>query len=221
MKSLQVWHLCFFVCACILPHGAYLKGFSDGRAAAGVEDVSRHRHHHQGKNYDIRNGVEGDDAVEGQEGDTAQRYRYWYQSSAATAATRWWWPVERGLGFTSPAAKEKNDSKGSGGGGGVTSSDATSNPSPSPSPPPPAPPPPAGVMCPITARPMNDPVTSPSGNTYDRRAITAWLKGYGREPLTGLPCRETDLRSNPALRSVIVWMREQGVIITDEDEDEK
>ena len=39
----------------------------------------------------------------------------------------------------------------------------------------------------------------------------------GREPLTGQPCRETDLRANVALRSVIVWMREQGIIADDDD----
>ena len=62
-------------------------------------------------------------------------------------------------------------------------------------------------------------ITRPWALQYDRRAITTWLKGYGREPLTGQPLRETDLRANAALRSVIVWMREQGIIADDDDGD--
>ena len=72
---------------------------------------------------------------------------------------------------------------------------------------------PKGVLCPITGEPMNDPVMSPAGHSYERRAVAAWLEGYAREPLTGQPCRETDLRSNLALRAVIVWLRERGVIV--------
>ncbi|XP_074586130.1 U-box domain-containing protein 20-like [Curcuma longa] len=47
---------------------------------------------------------------------------------------------------------------------------------------------PAHFQCPISLEIMEDPVTAPTGITYDRRSIEAWLdRGNGTCPVTSLP----------------------------------
>uniref|UniRef100_A0A0D9VRQ7 U-box domain-containing protein n=1 Tax=Leersia perrieri TaxID=77586 RepID=A0A0D9VRQ7_9ORYZ len=84
---------------------------------------------------------------------------------------------------------------------------------------PPAPPLeiPAHFRCPISLDLMRDPVTAPTGITYDREGIEAWLD-TGRAavcPVTHAPLRHEDLVPNHAIRRVIqdwcVANRSRGV----------
>ncbi|KXG23010.1 E3 ubiquitin-protein ligase PUB23 [Sorghum bicolor] len=60
------------------------------------------------------------------------------------------------------------------------------------------------LMCPISLQPMQDPVTAPTGITYDRRAIERWLAaGHATCPVTGQPLALADLTPNHTLRRLI------------------
>ncbi|CAF1177076.1 unnamed protein product [Adineta ricciae] len=58
-------------------------------------------------------------------------------------------------------------------------------------------------ICPITHELMNDPVIDPDGNSYERKAIEAWLHSHGTSPITRAPLAVTDLRPNRALKAAI------------------
>ncbi|CAD6270472.1 unnamed protein product [Miscanthus lutarioriparius] len=60
------------------------------------------------------------------------------------------------------------------------------------------------LMCPISLQPMHDPVTAPTGITYDRRAIELWLAaGHATCPVTGQRLALDDLTPNHTLRRLI------------------
>lgn len=51
---------------------------------------------------------------------------------------------------------------------------------------------------------MRDPVTAPTGITYDRDIVEGWLeRGHSTCPVTGLPLRAEDLIPNHATRRMI------------------
>ncbi|KAF0904786.1 hypothetical protein E2562_037146 [Oryza meyeriana var. granulata] len=63
---------------------------------------------------------------------------------------------------------------------------------------------PANFRCPISLELMRDPVTAPTGITYDRESLEGWLaRGHGTCPVTGLPVRLADLVPNHATRRMI------------------
>lgn len=64
---------------------------------------------------------------------------------------------------------------------------------------------PSHFLCPISLELMRDPVTGPTGITYDRGGVEAWLLERGRAtcPVTGLPLRAEELVPNHAMRRVI------------------
>ncbi|RLM98920.1 E3 ubiquitin-protein ligase PUB23-like [Panicum miliaceum] len=65
------------------------------------------------------------------------------------------------------------------------------------------------LMCPISLQPMQDPVTAPTGITYDRRAIERWLAaGHATCPVTGQPLALADLTPNHTLRRLIQSWRQ-------------
>ncbi|KAF8718498.1 hypothetical protein HU200_025269 [Digitaria exilis] len=75
---------------------------------------------------------------------------------------------------------------------------------------------PAHFRCPISLDLMRDPVTAPTGITYDRESIEAWLdRGHPTCPVTHAPLRHEDLVPNHAIRRVIqdwcVANRSRGV----------
>lgn len=75
---------------------------------------------------------------------------------------------------------------------------------------------PAHFRCPISLDLMRDPVTAPTGITYDREGIEAWLDtGRAACPVTHGPLRHEDLVPNHAIRRVIqdwcVANRSRGV----------
>ncbi|CAD6268343.1 unnamed protein product [Miscanthus lutarioriparius] len=60
------------------------------------------------------------------------------------------------------------------------------------------------LMCPISLQPMQDPVTAPTGITYDRGAIESWLAaGHATCPVTGQPLALAELTPNHTLRRLI------------------
>jgi hypothetical protein len=62
------------------------------------------------------------------------------------------------------------------------------------------------LICPITCELMRNPVTAADGQTYERSAIEAWFARSGPSPLspyTNEPLKDTSLRPNIALRSVV------------------
>lgn len=60
-------------------------------------------------------------------------------------------------------------------------------------------------LCPITLEVMVDPVVAADGHSYERKAISRWIRGRGRatSPVTNLPLRSRDLRPNYALKQAI------------------
>ena len=58
-------------------------------------------------------------------------------------------------------------------------------------------------ICPITTEIMTDPVTTLDGFTYERAAITEWLRTKDTSPKTGATLESTTLYPNLSLRSVI------------------
>ena len=62
---------------------------------------------------------------------------------------------------------------------------------------------PEGFVCSITAEIMTDPVTTVDGFTYERAAITEWLRTKDTSPFTGATLESKALIPNLALRSMI------------------
>jgi len=58
-------------------------------------------------------------------------------------------------------------------------------------------------VCPITQEIMEDPVITPQGMSFDRKAIIDWLSRNQRCPLTKKPLKKEDLITNYALKSSI------------------
>jgi len=59
------------------------------------------------------------------------------------------------------------------------------------------------VLCPITKQPMQDPVCTADGHTFERSAIEQWLGAHATSPLTGLRLAHKQLIPNHALRSML------------------
>ena len=59
-------------------------------------------------------------------------------------------------------------------------------------------------MCPITAEIMTDPVTTVDWFTYERTAITEWLRTNDTSPFTGATLESKALIPNLSLRSMIL-----------------
>ena len=62
---------------------------------------------------------------------------------------------------------------------------------------------PDDYICPITSEIMTDPVSTVDGFTYERTAITEWLRTKDTSPSTGATLEITILIPNYSLRSVI------------------
>ena len=62
---------------------------------------------------------------------------------------------------------------------------------------------PDDYMCSITAEIMTDPVCTSDGFTYEREAITAWLRTNDTSPLTGATLESKVLNPNLSLRGMI------------------
>ncbi|TKW41487.1 hypothetical protein SEVIR_1G319600v4 [Setaria viridis] len=63
---------------------------------------------------------------------------------------------------------------------------------------------PGHFVCPISLDMMRDPVTAPTGITYDRDSVEGWLeRGHATCPVSGRPLRAEDLIPNHATRRMI------------------
>ena len=62
---------------------------------------------------------------------------------------------------------------------------------------------PDDYICPITAEIMTDPVSTSDGFTYEREAITEWLRTKDTSPVTGTTLESKTLIPNLSLRSMI------------------
>ena len=62
---------------------------------------------------------------------------------------------------------------------------------------------PDNFKCPITRVVMIDPVSLADGHTYERQAITNWLRTHNKSPKTGAVLPDTRVTPNHVLRSVI------------------
>jgi len=62
---------------------------------------------------------------------------------------------------------------------------------------------PDDYICPITAEIMTDPVSTLDGSTYEREAITEWLRTKDTSPVTGTTLESKTLIPNLSLRSMI------------------
>ena len=62
---------------------------------------------------------------------------------------------------------------------------------------------PNDLLCPITLSLMRDPVVGTDGHTYERSAITEWLRTHVTSPVTREPMSATRLITNIALRNTI------------------
>lgn len=74
--------------------------------------------------------------------------------------------------------------------------------------------PPTHFCCPITLMIMEDPVTAPDGNSYEREALEQWArqKAPPRLPLTKIPFDVSQLVPNRALRDAIDdWKVQRGM----------
>ena len=62
---------------------------------------------------------------------------------------------------------------------------------------------PEDFICPITAEIMTDPVSTADGFSYERAAITEWLRTKDTSPTTGATLESKKLIPNHSLRSII------------------
>lgn len=60
------------------------------------------------------------------------------------------------------------------------------------------------LLCPISQCIMEQPVVAPTGHTYDRKSIVAWLARRSVDPLTGWPMSANTLFPNRALRDEVL-----------------
>ena len=62
---------------------------------------------------------------------------------------------------------------------------------------------PDDYVCPITAEIMTDPVSTSDGFTYERTAISEWLRTKDTSPVTGATLESKTVIPNLSLRSMI------------------
>ena len=72
---------------------------------------------------------------------------------------------------------------------------------------------PDDYICPITSEIMTDPVSTSDGFTYERAAITEWLRTKKTSPKTGATLESKALIPNHSLRSIIRAFTEAGAAL--------
>ena len=68
---------------------------------------------------------------------------------------------------------------------------------------------PDDFYCPITGDLMENPVSEPSGHTYERESILTWLSSKKESPITRQPLDESQLTENIAMKRSIESIREK------------
>ena len=59
------------------------------------------------------------------------------------------------------------------------------------------------LNCPITKAIMHEPVVAPDGHTYEKDAITSWLRSHGKSPVTQQPMSVAALIPNLVVKHQI------------------
>lgn len=83
------------------------------------------------------------------------------------------------------------------------------------------------LICPISMEIMRDPVTNRDGYTFEREAITGWLKSKHTCPISRNPMCQADLIPNKSLKKTIMWYRHHKLLppilskISDEQDDQE
>ena len=72
---------------------------------------------------------------------------------------------------------------------------------------------PDDYVCPITAEIMTDPVSTSDGFTYEREAITEWLRTKDTSPFTGAKLESKVLIPNLMARSLLRAFNEAGAAL--------
>ena len=72
---------------------------------------------------------------------------------------------------------------------------------------------PNDFVCSITTEFMTDPVSTSDGFTYERAAITEWLRTKDTSPKTGATLESKALIPNHSLRSMIRAFNEAGAAL--------
>ena len=72
---------------------------------------------------------------------------------------------------------------------------------------------PDDYVCPITSEIMTDPVSTSDGFTYERAAITEWLRTKDTSPKTGATLESKTLIPNHLVRSMILAFNEAGAAL--------
>ena len=72
---------------------------------------------------------------------------------------------------------------------------------------------PDDYVCPITSEIMTDPVSTLDGFTYERAAITEWLRTKDTSPKTGATLESKTLIPNHLVRSMILAFNEAGAAL--------
>ena len=64
------------------------------------------------------------------------------------------------------------------------------------------------LACPLTCSIMSDPVIDHEGNSYEREAITKWLKKREESPITRSPLYMHNLITNRSLQNTIKYYQQ-------------
>eukprot|EP00921_Rhytidocystis_pertsovi_P016479 GHVQ01026009.1.p2 GENE.GHVQ01026009.1~~GHVQ01026009.1.p2 ORF type:complete len:215 (+),score=28.09 GHVQ01026009.1:2505-3149(+) len=75
------------------------------------------------------------------------------------------------------------------------------------------------LNCKITMGLMDDPVCTPSGQTYERRPLEDHLKKCSFDPITREPCYRSQLNPNRAIKEATLYFIERNPWAVDEDGD--
>ena len=63
---------------------------------------------------------------------------------------------------------------------------------------------PTDLKCPLTGKLFENPVITPSGNTYEKEAIIEYIHKHGKkDPITKGPLKEDQLTPNKAMKGLV------------------
>ena len=66
------------------------------------------------------------------------------------------------------------------------------------------------LVCPLTMELFVDPVSTPTGHTYERGAIQLWLRDHNTDPLTNLVLASSSLTPNHVARQMAQAVRDKA-----------
>jgi len=73
-------------------------------------------------------------------------------------------------------------------------------------------------LCPLTHEVFKDPVITMDGHTYERKAITFWLRTHSTSPMTNMALSDKTLTPNISLRNSILAFKEKHKLVNRKEE---